>query len=134
MTTDQNHTAAAGSARDKPEEKPDVEELQANIEKTRAELGRTVDALTAKMDVKSRTKARLDDTKQRATVKLNDTRAQATLKLQDAKVRTSQLAAAARESATDDAGKPKPGVLAGAAGVLTALVAVASVAVWRRRR
>ena len=130
MTTDQNHTSPSGTA----QEKPDVEEIQANIEETREELGRTVDALTAKMDVKSRTKARLNDTKQRATVRLNDTRAQATVRLQDAKVRTSQLTADAKASATDEAGKPKPAVLAGAAGVLTACVAAVSVAAWRKRR
>jgi hypothetical protein len=38
---------------------PDIEQLQAEIEQTREQLGETVDALTAKLDVKSRTRARL---------------------------------------------------------------------------
>ena len=62
MTTEQNRRRTAPNGA-----KPDVEEIQADIEQTRQELGETVDALTAKMDVKSRTKARLDDTRQRAT-------------------------------------------------------------------
>ena len=128
MTTEQNTSNSANGT------KPDVEEIQATIERTRQDLGETVDALTAKMDVKSRTKARLEDTRQRATVKLNEARGQASVALQDAKVKTSQLTAQAKQSATDDDGKPKPGVLAGAGGVATVLVAVASVVVWRKRR
>ena len=117
MTTEQNTSNSSNGT------KPDVEDIQAEIEKTRQELGETVDALTAKMDVKSRTKARLDDTRQRATVKL-----------QDAKVKTSQLTAQAKESATDDAGKPKPAVLGGAAGAVAALVGAVVLVVVRRRR
>jgi chromosome segregation ATPase len=130
MTTEQNQSSSNSTTDDKP----DVQELQANIEQTRHDLGETVDALTAKMDVKSRTRARLNDTKQRATVKLNDTRGQATVKLQDARAKTSQLTATAKQNATDDAGKPKPAVLAGAGGVVAALVAVVSVAIWKKRR
>jgi chromosome segregation ATPase len=130
MTTGQNHSSASTTA----DEKPDVQELQANIEQTRQDLGETVDALTAKMDVKSRTRARLNDTKQRATVKLNDTKGQASVKLQDAKVKTSQLTATAKQNATDETGKPKPAVLAGAGGVVAALLAVVSVAIWKKRR
>lgn len=130
MTTEQNQASSNSSNG----AKPDVEDIQADIEQTRQELGETVDALTAKMDVKSRTKARLEDTKQRATVKLNETKGQASVKLQDAKVKTSQLTAQAKQSATDDAGKPKPAVLAGAGGVVTALVAVVSLVLWRKRR
>jgi chromosome segregation ATPase len=128
MTTEQNTSNSSNGA------KPEVEDIQADIEKTRQELGETVDALTAKMDVKSRTKARLDDTRQRATVKLNETKGQASVKLQDAKVKTSQLTAQAKESATDDAGKPKPAVLGGAAGAAAALVAAVVLVVVRRRR
>jgi chromosome segregation ATPase len=129
MTTEQNQSGTSSNGA-----KPDVEEIQANIEQTRQELGETVDALTAKMDVKSRTKARLDDTRQRATVKLNQTKGQASVKLQDAKVRTSQLTAQAKHNATDDAGKPKPAVLAGAGGAVTAVVALVSLVLWRKRR
>ena len=129
MTTDSNQ-----SAENTTNGTPDATELQANIEQTRHDLGETVDALSAKLDVKSRTKARLNDTKQRASVKLNDTRGQATVKLNETKVKASRLTASAKDSATDDAGKPKPAVLGGAAGVAVAAVAGVVLLVVRKRR
>jgi hypothetical protein len=94
------------------ETKPDIGQLQADIEQTRQELGETVDALTAKLDVKSRARARLSNTKERAVVQLRGVQAKA----------------------TTDEGKPAPAVLAGA-GVLAAVVVLATtLAVWRKRR
>ena len=51
----------------RPEPGPDadIDELQTDIEQTRKELGETVEALTAKMDVKERTKEKLAETKER---------------------------------------------------------------------
>jgi gas vesicle protein len=43
--------------------KPDVDELQAQLEHTRGELADTVDALAAKLDVKSRVGDQVDDVK-----------------------------------------------------------------------
>lgn len=43
------------------------EEIQAEIERQRAELAGTVDQLAAKLDVKSQTQAKLTDVKDRAT-------------------------------------------------------------------
>jgi hypothetical protein len=45
--------------------KPDLEALRAEIKQTRAELGETVQALTAKADVKARAKDSVEQTKQR---------------------------------------------------------------------
>jgi len=41
---------------------PGVEQLQADIERTRAELAHTVDDLTARLDVRTRAKERLQET------------------------------------------------------------------------
>jgi ElaB/YqjD/DUF883 family membrane-anchored ribosome-binding protein len=106
-----------------PEEhKPDVEELQAEIEQTREQLGETVDALTAKLDVKSRAKDRLNQTKQQAGAKLDAGRTRAV-----------ELTSSARSAATDEQGKPTPPVLVGVAVAASAIVAL-TVLAWRRRR
>jgi hypothetical protein len=43
------------------------DQIREEIERTRADLADTVDALHAKVDVKSRAQAKLDDVKHRAT-------------------------------------------------------------------
>lgn len=124
MTTpEQGQASGTGETGGEKPEQPDIEQIQATIEQTREELGETVDALTAKLDVKSRTRARLTDTK-------NQTAA----KLQDAQARASQLTKSAQNSATDDQGKPKPALIAGAAGLGAVLVTTIAVTVWRKRR
>jgi uncharacterized protein involved in type VI secretion and phage assembly len=50
-----------------PEPGPDagIDDIQADIERTRKELGETVGALSAKLDVKERTKQKAEETKER---------------------------------------------------------------------
>lgn len=48
-------------------EQPEVAALQADIERTREELAQTVDQLTAKLDVKSRIRARVTTPEGRPT-------------------------------------------------------------------
>lgn len=122
MTTPEQHQEA-GTGETGADGDPDIEEIQASIEQTREELGETVDALTAKLDVKSRTKARLSDTKNQAAVKLQDARAKA-----------SDLTRSAQKSVTDDQGKPKPALIAGAAGLAAVVVTTIAVVAWRKRR
>ncbi len=55
-----NHTGEPG-----PE--AGVDEIQADIEKTRDELGQTVSALAAKVDVKARAEEKVAETKDRIT-------------------------------------------------------------------
>jgi len=45
--------------------KPTIEELRADIEQTRTDLGETVQALAAKADVKARAKDQVEQTKQK---------------------------------------------------------------------
>ena len=92
---------------------PDIDQLQAGIEQTREDLAATVDALTAKLDVKARTRAKLTDT------------------TENVKDQAAHLAHSAQDAATDEQGQPKPAVVAGAAVAVAALVALV-VRSWRR--
>ncbi|WP_295662082.1 DUF3618 domain-containing protein, partial [uncultured Nocardioides sp.] len=87
---------------------PGVEEIEADIERTRAELAATVEALTDRLDVKSRLRGKVEHTKRDAVQRVHT----------------------ARSRATDQDGRPTPPVIAGAA----ALVALVALLVWRRTR
>lgn len=50
--------------RPEPGPEADIDEIQTDIAQTRKELGETVEALTAKMDVKQRTKDKAAETKE----------------------------------------------------------------------
>jgi Protein of unknown function (DUF3618) len=79
-----------------PTSSNDPDAIREDIERTRANLAGTVDALHAKLDVKTQAKARV---------------------------------ARAKDQATTESGRPRPEVLAGAAG---ALLLVAALVWWRR--
>jgi ElaB/YqjD/DUF883 family membrane-anchored ribosome-binding protein len=102
-----------------------VEEIQADIDKTRQELGQTVEALVAKTDVKGRAKEKASDTKDRITEKAAQTR--------DVVVEKATAAqSVAREALTDDAASVKS--LLPVAAAIAASIAVIGLVVWRRRR
>jgi|tagenome__1003787_1003787.scaffolds.fasta_scaffold20465853_2 hypothetical protein len=84
------------------------EEIQADIELQRERLAGTVDALTAKLDVKAQARAKVDD----------------------ARAHTSAKVADLKDRATTDRGTPRPDLLVFGATV----VVVAVVIVWWRRR
>jgi hypothetical protein len=86
-------------------------DLQADIERTRAELGETVNALTVKLDVKSRATHAAADTKNRFIEKATET------------------AGTVVDKATDDCGRIKPAI-----PLAVVVASIASVIVWRRRR
>ena len=81
-----------------------IDELQADIERTRQELGETVEALTDKLDVKGRAQHKVEETK--------DEIAQ----------RATELGDRARRHPTVPA------------GILVAVVAAVGLTVWIRRR
>ena len=95
------------------------EELQADIEVQREQLAGTLDALTAKLDVKSQTQAKVADVKSQTQAKVADAKATTQAKVADLK-----------ERATTTDGRPRPEVLA--LGVT--VVVVAAVIVWWRQR
>ena len=111
-----------------PEPGPDagIDDIQADIEHTRKELGETIGALSAKADVTGRVQHKVTDTKDRITEKASETK--------DVVVKKAHAAqSAARDVVTDSTGSVKPSVPI-AALVVTAAILVISVAVWRRRR
>ena len=110
-----------------PEPGPDagIDDIQADIEHTRKELGETIEALSAKADVKSRVKKKAADTKDGITEKVYETKEIAVEKAHVAQ-------SAARDAVTDDTGSVKPGVPPIAA--LIAAAVVIGLVVWRRRR
>jgi hypothetical protein len=99
-----------------------ADELQADIEHTREQLGNTVDALSEKLDVKAQTRHKMENLKRGGTAKVDAVRA-----------RGGQAATKAKNAATDGHGKPKAGLLAGEA-LAVALLAAGALVVWRRRR
>ena len=90
-----------------PEPGPDagLDEIQTDIDQTRQQLGETVEALSAKLDVKAQARQKVDDTKARV-------------------VGTAQ-------SARQKAGQVGPAVPALA---FLAIAAVVGIIIWRRRR
>lgn len=99
-----------------------VDDLQADIERTREQLGNTVDALSEKLDVKAQTRHKMENLKAGGAAKVDAVRA-----------RSGEVATKAKDAATDGQGRPWAGLLAGAALAATLLAVVATV-VWRRRR
>lgn len=98
-------------------------EIEADLEQTRQELGETVDALSAKLDVKSRAKDQMAATKHRAGEQV-----------QVARERATQAVAQGKNAATDEQGSVKPVIPAVAGGVLLIAVAAAGVGLVRRYR
>ncbi|MEO3757579.1 DUF3618 domain-containing protein [Mycobacterium sp. B14F4] len=103
----------------RPEPGPDagIQDIEADIEQTRAELGETVEALTAKMDVKERAREKVDETKERAREKVDET-----------KHRVVEKADAVRHTAIDNPQRTIPV----AAIVLVSALAI-GIVIWRRR-
>jgi len=99
-----------------------ADQLQADIERTREQLGNTVDALSEKLDVKAQTRHKMESLKQGGAATVDAVQ-----------VRSGEAATKTKNAATDEQGKPKTGVLAGAALAVVSLAAGAAV-VWRRRR
>jgi len=93
----------------RPEPGPDagIGDLEADIEATRKELGDTVEALSAKLDVKQQAKDKVDQTKARVVEKAH----------------------AAQHVVTDNPERSLP-----VAAIVMALVVAVGIVVWRRRR
>jgi len=112
----------ANSDPGKPEPGPDasVDDIQADIGATRNELGRTVEALSAKLDVKQQAKQRVDDTKELIADKAQSVRA-----------KVSQVGSQVVDVATDDKGSVRPVVPAAAVALIVVFVGIV---IWGRRR
>lgn len=110
------------------------EEIQEHIEATRQDLAETVDALTAKADVKARAKEQAQATKERAAAQVQVTRERAAEQVGAARVKVSGAAAQGKDALTDDEGTLRPEVPVVAAVAVAVIVGVVVVTAWRRRR
>ncbi|CAJ1510960.1 DUF3618 domain-containing protein [[Mycobacterium] burgundiense] len=110
---------------DEPGADADIDEIQADIEKTRDELGQTVEALAAKADVKARAERKLTETKERLSEQASHTG-----EVVADKAHAAQLAT--REALTTDTGTVKPAVPV--AALIAAGALIIGVVLWRRRR
>jgi uncharacterized protein YdbL (DUF1318 family) len=70
-------TPLGSHAADEPERTRTPEEIRADIEQTRAEVGDTVEALAEKTDVKAQAQHRVDEIKHTVQAKADDVKAKA---------------------------------------------------------
>jgi uncharacterized protein (DUF3084 family) len=101
-----------------PEPGPDasIDDIRADIENTREELGETVEALSAKLDVKERTKQKALETKDRIGEKTRETK--------------QRVVQATQRMRSGDSGKPVASVVA----IAVATAISGGIVVWTRRR
>jgi flagellar capping protein FliD len=113
-------TSTEAGSGDTVEQTPD--ELRAGIEQTREELGETIEALTAKLDVKSRAKNRLGRAREEAATHL-----------QVATRQSSQLTSRAMDRVSTASGGTDPRTLAIVA-LVAVLLTTLGIGTWRHRR
>jgi hypothetical protein len=134
MATPENPPDRTGPQRPEPEKGASADEVEADIVRTREELGETVEALTGKLDVKTRAQQRFAATKEQALTQAGVARTRATELSALAKARATELRARARDNATDEQGQVKPAVPAAAAAALVVVAVVLAVTTRRRGR
>jgi ElaB/YqjD/DUF883 family membrane-anchored ribosome-binding protein len=117
---------------DEPEE---LAAVRAEVERTREELGNTVEALAYKADVKARAHDKVEEIKTQAVQKVDEVKAKAAGTAEQVKHRAEDTAEHARATAQDTVGqaqarvrKVPPIAIAGGAVGLALLVIL-----WRRR-
>jgi len=101
----------------------DIDSLQADVEETRRDLAQTVDALGTKLDVKARTRQRLETSRQHAAERLESARS-----------RARSLTDTVRDSATDEDGEVRREVLVTTGMLAVSLTALVVLGVRRRGR
>ena len=120
--------------RSAPEPGPDagIEDLQSDIERTREQLGQTVEALSDKLDVKAQAKQKAADTRDRFAARTKEAKERALNTAQTLRSKTAGVGAKMADAATDNQGSIRPAVpLAGIA--VAAVVAIGIVVRIRRR-
>ena len=115
----------------RPEPGPDagIDDIQADIEHTRQELGETVEALSAKLDVKERTKEKVAETKDRVVDKAHTLQHAATDKAHTLQHAATDKAHTLQHAATENPKRTVP-----VASLLLIAALAAGIVVWRRRR
>ncbi len=117
-----------------PEPGPEagIEDLQADIERTRTQLGQTVEALSDKLDVKAQARQKAADTRDRLASKTQETKGRAVDTAQTLRSKAADLGSKVADAATDNQGSIRPSMpIAGIA--LAGAVAIGIVVGMRRR-
>src|SRR5688572_10147950 len=113
----------------RPEPGPDagVDDLQADIAQTRQELGETVEALTAKLDVKERTRQKAAETKERVVDKAHAVQHAAVDKAHSVQHAAVDKAHSVQHAAVDNPRRTVP-----VAAILLLGALAVGIMVWRR--
>ena len=120
--------------RSAPEPGPDagIEDLQSDIERTREQLGQTVEALSDKLDVKAQAKQKAADTRDRFAARTKEAKERALNTAQTLRSKTAGVGAKMADAATDNQGSIRPAVPL--AGIAVAAAVAIGIVVWIRRR
>ena len=121
--TPPGHSDTTTSSDGRPAKDANAAEIEADILRTREELGRTIEDLAGKLDVKSQARDTVAAVRRRATKQ--------TRLVQD---RCRPYAVATTDAVTDDQGSPKPIVTAAGAAVATMAATVVAMVIWSRSR
>jgi ElaB/YqjD/DUF883 family membrane-anchored ribosome-binding protein len=114
------HAASAANAT--PDQR-DPESIREEISRTREDMGETLDALSAKLDVKGQANAKVDNAKTEAKAKMDDAMTQAKVKADQAKTQAQALVSEAKEQAQTAYRRQPKAVIIGAGAVVVAIVA-----------
>ncbi len=124
--------------RSMPEPGPEagIDDLQADIERTRertrTQLGQTVEALSDKLDVKAQAKQKAADTRDRLASKTQEAKGRALDTAQTLRSKAAEVRSKVADAATDNQGSIRPSMpIAGIA--LAGAVAIGIVVGMRRR-
>lgn len=117
-----SHTSQTDSQGD-----PRIAAMEADLHETRQELARTVDELTSRLDVKTRSREALAARKEQATAAATRLRSRVA-------EGTSRASQRARASVTDEQGRPTGTARIGAVAAGVVLTGVVAVVIWRRSR
>jgi hypothetical protein len=117
-------------------------EVQADIERTRQQLGETVEALAAKADVKARARQKVTEAKRQASARIRQVTDKAAVGLDYARQETAARAGGSGEAGPDRlrriarhaAGTARNNPESLAAAVTAVALACIAIAAWTRRR
>ena len=120
--------------RSAPEPGPEagIADLQADIERTRAQVGQTVEALSNKLDVKAQAKHKAADTRDRVAATTQNAKKRALDTAQTLRSKTAGVGSKMADAATDHQGSIRPAVPL--AGIAVAAGVAIGIVVWIRRR
>ncbi|GEM_PF-4522860 len=93
------------TSRPEPDGDASPDQIEADIARTREELGETVDQLASALDVKSQAKQQVDQAKVRARQQVDEVKDRATEQLGRTRELASEGYTAARDAVTDDQGQ-----------------------------